>query len=82
MTNKEAIDGLYTGSEKAVDHAIDVLERYERGELVEVVRCRDCEYSFGKEECNGNINCELTDDITHCLGFCDYGKLKGESHDG
>ena len=57
--------------------AIKDIQRMASSDVVEVVRCKDCDYCDGLEDLCGNIYCRLHDGRFDKDGYCSYGK-KGE----
>ena len=57
---------------------VKLVKKIESGQMVEVVRCRDCIRRYDTDECpmcflNGGLYVECTEDD----GFCDLGERKG-----
>lgn len=47
-------------------------------DVVEVVRCKNCDYRDGIEDICGNIYCRLHDGRFDKDGYCSYGKRRTE----
>lgn len=56
---------------------LDIFGMYRRGELVEVVRCKDCKWSF--HDANGLLLCEEWENQdTLPNGYCAWGERRAE----
>jgi len=67
----------------AIDTAISVLEKRKSGELVKVVRCKDCEFWEEKEGYFPICTIRSKSDYRpYKDGFCSYGERKGGSENG
>lgn len=76
-------DGTKVMSEReTINKACDILAKVERGELVEVVRCKDCNYyykernSFYKNCCSHGMS-GLTE--RNPDDYCSFGERSGEN---
>jgi hypothetical protein len=75
-------DGTKVMSEReTINKACDILAKVERGELVEVVRCKDCFYRASKkyeyDYCEpGETYCNVNDRDVLLNFYCGYGKNK------
>lgn len=58
--------------------AIKDIQRMTSSDVVEVVRCKDCDYRDGLEDLCGNIYCRLHDGRFDKDGYCSYGKRRAE----
>ena len=80
---------LDTGSpcpSKVTAIPVDVIERAQAVDAVEVVRCRDCKF-FRVMKYSGSTYCKRTVEtygirITNPGDFCSYGERKGCDEDG
>ena len=85
----EIIDGLIfikdgtkdISERETINKACDILAKAERGELVEVVRCKDCFYRASKkyeyDYCEpGETHCNVNDRDVLLNFYCGYGKNK------
>ena len=67
-----------TDQDSLIDMVCDDIEESPTVDAVEVVRCRECKYSFydeifGNFWCNSHSGCRKVKDE----GFCDLGERKG-----
>ncbi len=72
----EIIDGLIfikDGTRETINKACDILAKVERGELVEVVRCKDCNYYY-KGCCSHGVS-DLTE--RNPDDYCSFGERSG-----
>lgn len=68
---------------EALQAAIDLMERYERGELVEVVRCRDCANGIGGDGVYKQIICMREGTrLHHPDDHCKYSTRRDEPPKG
>ena len=74
-------DGTKVMSEReTINKACDILAKVERGELVEIVRCKDCKYwqdnnaGYPHEYCKWNTN-----ETPDADDFCSCGERSGKN---
>lgn len=60
------------------EDAIACLECLPSADVVEVVRCKNCDYRDGIEDICGNIYCRLHAGRFDKDGYCNYGKRRAE----
>lgn len=75
-------DGTKVMSEReTINKACDILAKVERGELVEVVRCKECEYSNTKDCRKGTVYCYKHETFYNDDFKCEHGERSVENED-
>ena len=69
----------YDAYTQGVEECCNLVENFPAADVVEVVRCKDCEY-FRKAEDNGNgfLVCSVTGMEIFEEDFCSYGERRAE----
>ena len=57
------------------EHIENIIDRYERGELIEVVRCKGCRHNVGGNKC---LHPNSIMDIPKDDDFCSYGERRAK----
>ena len=75
LAHNAALGRMYATSE-----LVSIIKKIDRGELVEVVRCKDCKFGvipYGDEH-DGWIECSNIHGrpLFSCDGFCSYGERR------
>lgn len=76
---KQIVTSHNVSKQQAINRLSDLEDKIERGELVEVVRCKDCKY-FKESEITNRCFCTYHDDDVEMFknDYCSYGERSGE----
>lgn len=79
MAHQIALGRMY-----ATKELVELIKKIEKGELVEVVRCRDCKYSYAFPPKYLHLYCERLSSIgfapeVNTEDFCSYGERRNDN---